>query len=355
MGSSLNPLLPKLDDSDDDDSNANSDSSDGYNSFYKNRKPISGGVKSHAELVAVLTKKTQKKSLPANKNSFNRSATQSHVVQSNSEARLGQIDRSVYDAGGSKAITKPHKRPTSLSAVKFHKSHTINLNQEFDELLAELDFMEKTNKMHPTVFRSYGPKGTFDKSSGRIQAPAAPLVTKKTLSENIKTVTKKLEDKDSDFTASEVEAEESSDTITEEEESSEDAPIIIKRKAKSKKPLDTKHKYEYDSDYSVSKEDLKMMKSLKKSTARLENPEYESADESPESESDDKNDDDWSNADLSEDDIPLLKRKVKERRRSPEPFRPRKIRGEDLSIDMNIDYQISTSRSKSGSRRRLAN
>merc|ERR1712183_786747 len=102
MGSSLNPLLPKLDDSDDDDSNANSDSSDGYNSFYKNRKPISGGVKSHAELVAVLTKKTQKKSLPGNKNSFNRSATQSHVVQSNSEARLGQIDRSVYDAGGSK-------------------------------------------------------------------------------------------------------------------------------------------------------------------------------------------------------------------------------------------------------------
>merc|ERR1712141_369932 len=101
---------------------------------------------------------------------------------------------------------------------------------------------------------------------------------------------------------------------------------IIKRKAKSKKPLDTKHKYEYDSDYSVSKEDLKMMKSLKKSTARLENPEYESADESPESESDDKNDDDWSNADLSEDDVPLLKRKVKERRRSPEPFRPRKIR-----------------------------
>merc|ERR1711997_389934 len=133
-----------------------------------------------------------------------------------------------YGAGANKTITKPHKRPTSLSAVKFHKSHTINLNQEFDELLAELDFMEKTNKMHPTVFRSYGPKGTFDKSSGRIQAPAAPLVTKKTLSESIKTVTKKLEEKDSDFMASEVEAEESSDTITEEEESSEDAPIFEK-------------------------------------------------------------------------------------------------------------------------------
>ena len=352
--SSLKPVLQKLDDSDDDDSNANSDSSDGYNSFYKNRKPISGGVKSHAELVAVLTKKTKNKSLPANKSSFNQSATQSHVVQSNAEARLGQMDRGVYGAGANKTITKPHKRPTSLSAVKFHKSHTINLNQEFDELLAELDFMEKTNKMHPTVFRSYGPKGTFDKSSGRIQAPAAPLVTKKTLSESIKTVTKKLEEKDSDFTASEVEAEESSDTITEEEESSEDAPIIIKRKAKSKKLLGAKHKYEYDSDYSVSKEDLKMMKSLKKSTARLENPEYESEEESPESESDDKNDEDWSNADLSEDDIPLLKKKIKERKRSPEPFRPRKIRGEDLSIDMNIDYQVSASRSESGSKRRLA-
>ena len=352
--SSSKPVLPKLGDSDDDDSNASSDSSDGYNSFYKNRKPISGGVKSHAELVAVLTKKTKKKNLPANKNSFNQSATQSHVVQSNSEARLGQMDRGAYNAGANKTITKPPKRPTSLSAVKFHKSHTINLNQEFDELLAELDFMEKTNKMHPTVFRSYGPKGTFDKSSGRIQAPAAPLVTKKTLAESIKTVTKKLEDKDSDFTASEVEAEESSDTITEEEESSEDAPIIIKRKEKSKKPLGAKHKYEYDSDYSVSKEDLKMMKSLKKSTARLENPEYESEEESPESESDDKNDEDWSNADLSEDDIPLLKKKIKDRRRSPEPFRPRKIRGEDLSIDMNIDYQVSTSRSESGSKRRLA-
>merc|ERR1711936_1273195 len=81
---------------------------------------------------------------------------------------------------------------------------------------------------------------------------------------------------------------------------------------------------------------------------------YESEEESPESEADDKNDEDWSNADLSEDDIPLLKKKIKERKRSPEPFRPRKIRGEDLSIDMNIDYQVSTSRSESGSKGRLA-
>merc|ERR1712228_704671 len=116
----------------------------------------------------------------------------------------------------------------------------------------------------------------------------------------------------------------------EEEESSEDAPIIIKRKAKSKKLLGAKHKYEYDSDYSVSKEDLKMMKSLKKSTARLENPDYESEEGTEESEVDDEEDEDWSNVELSEEDIPLRKRKFKERKTSSGGIKPRKIRGEDL-------------------------
>merc|ERR1712173_98274 len=97
---------------------------------------------------------------------------------------------------------------------------------------------------------------------------------------------------DSDFTATEDENEESSETISDEEEeeqeSSEDALLITKRKAASSKTMEKqKTKYEYDSDYSVSKEDLKMMKSLKKSTARLENPDFESEEESEESELDD--------------------------------------------------------------------
>merc|ERR1712141_54777 len=175
-----------------------------------------------------------------------------------------------------------------------------------------------------------------------------PIPAKKTLTESVKHITKKLDEKDSDFTASEDENEESSGTITEEneelEESSEDAPLVSKRKSASNRSLSKKNKYEYDSDFSVSKADLKMMKSLKKSTARLENPDYESEEEESEgTEPDDEKDEDWSNEDLSEEDIPLRKRKLKEKKTSLQGFKPRKIRGEDLSIDMNFDYQVSSS------------
>ena len=99
-----------------------------------------------------------------------------------------------------KSIPKPPKRATSLSSVKFHRAHTIDLMQEFQELEAELEYMEKTDKMHPTAFRSYGPKGTFDKSSGKIQTANVVPVAKKTLTESVKTINKKLEEEDSDFT-----------------------------------------------------------------------------------------------------------------------------------------------------------
>merc|ERR1719414_542704 len=123
---------------------------------------------------------------------------------------------------------------------------------------------------------------------------------------------------------------------------------MIKRKVISSSKLPKKNKYEDDSDYDVSKEDLKMMKSLKRSTARLENPDYESEEESEVSEPDDDKDEDWSN-DLSEEEVPLRRRKgEKEKRSFSKLQKPRKIRGEDLSIDMNIDYLSS------GSRRRLA-
>ena len=95
-----------------------------------------------------------------------------------------------------------------------------------------------------------------------------------------------------------------------------------------------------------------MMKSLKRSTARLENPDYESEEESELSEPEDDKDEDWANDDLSDDDVPLRKRNLKERKSFSKQNKPRKIRGEDLSIDMNIDYQVSSSRSASGSRRR---
>ena len=73
--------------------------------------------------------------------------------------------------------------------VKFHKSATNELNSEFDELIAELDYMEKTNKMFTTVSRSYGPKGTFDKSSGKMKTPVAIVpIVKKTLVESVKTL-----------------------------------------------------------------------------------------------------------------------------------------------------------------------
>ena len=133
-----------------------------------------------------------------------------------------QVGKGARGFSTNKAIAKPPKRPTSFTVVKLHKSSTIDLNQEFDELLAELDYMEKTNKMHPTLQQVYGPKGTFDKSSGRV-APTndvvkKPLVVKKTLTESVKHINKKLEEKDSDFTATEDENEESSETISDEEE-----------------------------------------------------------------------------------------------------------------------------------------
>jgi hypothetical protein len=286
-----------------DYSSEGSDGSDGYNSFHQNKKSVKH-LKSHAELVAALTKKKPRAttSLPRKKSAIPKV-----------ELTANQLNRSVGEFATNKVVTKPPKRPTSFSVVKLHKSSTIDLNQEFDELLAELDYMEKTNKMYPTIQQLYGPKGTFDKSSGRIQNANVivnkPLVVKKTLTESVKHINKKLEEKDSDFMATEDENEESSDTISEEneeeQESSEDALLVTKRKAVSKKDLLHKTKYEYDSDYSVSKADLKMMKSLKKSTARLENPDYESEEESEESEMDDEKDEDWSNAELSEEDVPL--------------------------------------------------
>merc|ERR1712154_216497 len=113
---------------------------------------------------------------------------------------------------------------------------------------------------------------------------------------------------------------------------------MTKRKVIGSSKLSKKNKYEDDSDYDVSKEDLKMMKSLKRSTARLENPDYESEEESEPSEPDDDKDEDWSKDDLSEDDVPLRKRNIKERKAFSQQHKPRKIRVEDLSIDMNIDY-----------------
>merc|ERR1712018_975782 len=120
-------------------------------------------------------------------------------------------------------VKKPPKRPISLSMVKFHKSATNELNSEFDELLAELDYMEKTNKMFTTVSRTYGPKGTFDKSSGKMKTPVAIVpIVKKSLVESVKTANKKVDEKDSDFTASEDENDESSEFFTAEEEEEEE-------------------------------------------------------------------------------------------------------------------------------------
>ena len=356
-GEKSKPFVSKYGDLSDIDNSTeeDSDSSDGFNSLNQIRKTIKPGKRSHAELVAALTKKKSGSNVNL--------ARKQPVISQSIHSAGNNVNRVVSGEIPPKTetVAKPPKRPTSLSAVKFHKAHTVDLTREFDELLAELDYMEKTDKMHPTIFRSYGPKGVFDKPSGRVpignDVPLGLLVPKKTLSESVKKVTKKLEEEDSDFTASEDEKEESIDSITEEEEeegeeeeSSEDAPILIRRKSVPKKTSEKKNKYEYDSDYSISKEDIKMMKALKKSTARLENPDYESEEESIESAADDEKDEDWSDSKLSDDDIPLRKRKVKDKKISPKHFRPRKIRGEDLSIDMNIDYQVS---SESGSRRRF--
>ena len=353
----------------DSDSSEDSDSSDGYTSFYKNRKSINTTT-THAQLVAALTKKKPGRprqiKYPSKIQPSGAHSTPPRVDRSN----INQDNKTMHALFANKSIPKPPKRATSLSSVKFHRAHTIDLMQEFQELEAELEYMEKTDKMHPTAFRSYGPKGTFDKSSGKIQTANVVPVAKKTLTESVKTINKKLEEEDSDFTASEDESEEeSSDTISEqeegEEESSEDAPIINKRRAAvkqdeessedapiitkrrtvaSEKSIVKKNKYEYDSDYSVSKEDLKMMKSLKRSTARLENPDYESEEESEESEDDNKNDSDWFEGNLSEEETPLRKRKSKGQKISPRGYKPKKIRGEDLSIDMNVDYNVSSSR-----------
>merc|ERR1712174_91565 len=104
-------------------------------------------------------------------------------------------------------------------------------------------------------------------------------------------------DESSEFFTAEEEEEEEEDN---EEGSSEDEPIMTKRKVISTAKGIKKNKYEDDSDYDVSKEDLKMMKSLKRSTARLENPDYESEEESELSEPEDDKDEDWANDDQSD-------------------------------------------------------
>merc|ERR1711981_548934 len=54
----IKPFDPKYGEfSEADDSTDDSDSSDGYSSFHQNRKSISSGKRSHAELVSALTKK----------------------------------------------------------------------------------------------------------------------------------------------------------------------------------------------------------------------------------------------------------------------------------------------------------
>ena len=350
----IKPFVPKTTEPwDMDDSSENSDTPDRLASFNQHKKQL-GSVKSHAELVAALTKK---------KGRPRKQPIKDKIQEPKPELLSYSNDANVEATILYQNVKKPPKRPISLSMVKFHKSATNELNSEFDELLAELDYMEKTNKMHTTVFRTYGAKGVFDKTGGKIQVPVAPVPTlKKSLVESVKTANKKVDEKDSDFTASDDENDDSSEFFTAEEEeeeeedneegSSEDEPIMTKRKVISTSKGIKKNKYEDDSDYDVSKEDLKMMKSLKRSTARLENPDYESEEESELSEPEDDKDEDWANDDLSDDEVPLRKRNIKERKSFSKQNKPRKIRGEDLSIDMNIDYQVSSSRSASGSRRR---
>merc|ERR1712223_1235541 len=345
----IKPFVSKNGDS--SDSSENSPTHDRLTSFYQHKKKLSS-VKTPAELVAALTKKRGRppKQAGNRKTSDPKSEIPQHSIISNIEPMM--VDPNAK---------KPPKKPISLSMMKLHKTATNDLNLEFDELEAELDYMHKRNIMHTTVVRTFGAKGVFDKKGGYTQPQATvasvPAV-KKTLVETVRTAKKKVEEKDSDFTASEDENDTSTEFFTAEEEeeeevdneegSSEDEPIMIKRKVISSSKLPKKNKYEDDSDYDVSKEDLKMMKSLKRSTARLENPDYESEEESEVSEPDDDKDEDWSN-EVSEEEVPLRKRKgEKEKRSFSKLQKPRKIRGEDLSIDMNIDYLSS------GSRRRLA-
>ena len=143
-----NLFVPKYSDSSDIDMEE-SDASHGFNYLNQIRKPIKLRKKSHAAF-------TQRKS-HSEVDVKQRKPDTSQTIPSKIYSAANNVNRSVAMKlqPNTEKIEKPFKRPICLSKVKFHESETVDLTREFDELLAELDYMEKTNKINPTIFRSF--------------------------------------------------------------------------------------------------------------------------------------------------------------------------------------------------------